>query len=322
MDTTTLLQIIGEVFAGKADHHEMEIVAAYFADRSDLFRDLHENKHEVVLGRRGTGKTMVLKHLSFDSQLHLSKVSASSQGFTTDFAGFYVSLALEDQPKVGPEDDPKLEAVFDHWFNLLTLIPVLAVLEKLSPNPRLSKASIERFTTEVSTNLFGQKFNDLDEFKRWVADQERDIRECCSWPVNQSLAKATDYINGLQKITSVRSFHARLITLLKDLLTPLFPRGPRFYFLLDRFDEVSPERQNVIKHIIQVRPGQAYFVKLGVSHSTKLHLMGVTYQDYRILNIEHDVQSSAYSTFCETVLKKRFAVIREKLKGDAGMALT
>lgn len=313
LDTNALLKVIGEVFAGKADHHEMEIVAAYFADRPDLFTDLQASKHEVVLGRRGTGKTMVLKHMSFESQLRSSVYPIDSIHFCIDFIGFYVSLGLEYQPKIGPEDDPNLETVFDHWFNLMTLLPVLNVLEQLRPNPKFSIKAFERFTSELSLSLFGKLCKNPNEFSVIVAEQEREIRECCNWSPNEALAKASAYLNQLPKITSVRTFLATLTTSLQKLLAPIFQRQPNFYFLIDRFDEVCLERQQVIQHVIQVRPGQTYYVKLGVSHTTKLHLTELTNQDYRILNIEHDVLSDTYTSFCVAVLEKRFAAIRAKL---------
>lgn len=99
-----VLRVIGEVFKPKADEYDPEIVAAYFADRPDLLRTLYDQKHQVVLGRKGTGKTMVLKHLSLPSQIHRNNVAVEDDSFSVDFIGFYVSLGEETQPSVGPGD--------------------------------------------------------------------------------------------------------------------------------------------------------------------------------------------------------------------------
>jgi hypothetical protein len=311
-----LLEIVGEVFASKADHHEMDVVSAFFADRPDLFQDLYENKHEVFLGRRGTGKTMVLKHLSFDSRLHRSPVPLSHPTFAVDFIGFYVPLALEDQPIVGPENDLELQAIFGHWFNLVTLIPALDAIAVLKNSPQISHGALNTFAKEVGNQIFGYDCIDLSSLQQWIRQQEKDIRDCCNWPRVISVEKADHYLRMQPKITTTRSFHTTLTGFLSTLLAPLFSGKPRFFFLLDRFDEVCAERQRVVQHVVQVHPGQAYYIKLGVTHATKLHLVGVTSQDCRILNIEHDINSVAYEAFCEAVLKRRFAVIREKLKAQ------
>lgn len=312
----SLTTIVGEVFAGKADHHEMEIVAAFFAERPGLLSDLHASKHEVVLGRRGTGKTMVLKHLSFESQMYRSQIPISSESFKIDFAGFYISLALEDQPKEGPEHDVRLGAIFEHWFNLLTLVSVVNVLSELRVNPRLSPAAFTKFSEDVASKLFGQRIASFPEFCEWVTGQEDELRQCCQFELGESVERAAQLVRVLPKLTSIRSFHFLLTKELSELLAPLFNGDPRFYYLLDRFDEVSAARQEILKQAIHVRPKQAHYLKLGVSHSSKLHLSDVTFQDYRILDIEHDVNSPGYLTFCKAVLEKRFAVIRERLRRE------
>lgn len=136
--TEAVLRLIGDAFAPKADVYEPDIVAAYFADRPDLLHKLYEQKHQVLLGRKGTGRTMVLKHLSLPCQIHRNNISVTDSNFSVDFIGFYVSLSEQTQPPVGPEHDPELRAVYGHWFNLVCLLSVLDTLNVILRNPKIT----------------------------------------------------------------------------------------------------------------------------------------------------------------------------------------
>lgn len=311
-----VLRVLGDVFAPKADVYEPEIVAAYFADRPDRLSELCDRKHQVVLGRKGTGKTMVLKHLSLPSQIHRNNVPVTDDSFSVDFIGFYISLSKETQPTVGPECDPELRAVFGHWFNLVCLSAVLDTLKVLRESPKISLGTVNEFVKQHSRELLGRKFENVLSLFNWTTNQIKKIQTESDRPASQAVAALQAYAESAPRLTSPATFLPTLSSLLTQELEPIFRQGqaPLFFFLLDRFDEVTQERQDVLKHVIQYQQGQNYYVKLGAAHGTQLHLAGLTPpQDYRIVPIEPEPGTPNYRTFCTKVLEKRFRAIRERL---------
>ena len=312
--TDSLCEILSEVFAAKAEKYDFEIVAAFFADRPELLREIHEPTHAVILGRRGTGKTMVLKYLSLPSQLHSSDVPVSNANFALDFAGFYLSLDINIQPTVGPEHDENLAPVFGHWFNLATLLPVLDGVERLRAHPKLSTIAVEKFAISVSQLAFGVSTSSTEQLLEQLNGRIAEIWEASNYPPQEATRRLLHLTNDLRKISSTRRFHTDLSEIVAGLLRPIFRNDPKFYFLLDRFDGVSKQRQDVIRDLIQVRQGQKYFVELGVDHPSRLHLSELSTHDYRILDIERRLDPTGYARFAERVLHKRFEAIRDRLK--------
>lgn len=243
-DQHQLLEILSDVFAGKADYHEPDIVAAFFAERPDLLRELHEPKHQVILGRRGTGKTMVLKYLSLPAQIHSLGAMGSVSSSSFESVGFYVPLAAELQPTVGPEDDEDIAPLFGHWFNLVTAVPVLDAIELLQKHNLVSEAAGEQFVSDFSTNMLGKRFREIRRLREWINTQINDILSRSYLARSHSIKEQLAYEKTLPRLTSPRTFHAQISSLLNVNLGKLFSGRPRFFFLLDRFDEVSSERQN------------------------------------------------------------------------------
>lgn len=260
---------------------------------------------------------MVLKHLWLPSQIHQNNVLVTDDSFSVDFIGFYVSLSKETQPTVGPECDPELRGVFGHWFNLVCLSAVLDTLKVLRESPKISLGTVNEFVKQHSREFLGRKIDNIFSLYNWTKKQIKKIQTESDRPASQAVAALQAYAERAPKLTSPATFLPTLSSLLTQKLEPIFRQGqaPLFFFLLDRFDEVTQERQDVLKHIIQYQQVQNYYVKLGAAHCTQLHLTGLTpSQDYRIVPIEPEPGTPNYRTFCTKVLEKRFRAIRERLE--------
>ncbi|MEW6095517.1 MAG: hypothetical protein AB1567_03180 [bacterium] len=110
---TEILEKIERAFEIKAESHLPEEISAYFARREDILISLKQPKHQILVGRKGTGKTMMLKYMSLPIQIHYNKTDP-------EFRGFYIKLSTSPSIKFDPENDPNIVMLFGHWFNLYT----------------------------------------------------------------------------------------------------------------------------------------------------------------------------------------------------------
>jgi hypothetical protein len=240
----------------------------------------------LIEGQRGTGKTMVLKYLAFETQ---AKVwSNANKSVTTElqkrenFIGIYSRL---DQ---GVFDRSDLDFVDQEAFRL-RLFEHRLVLFLLSHILRTASA-INRYV-QIASGAFGQF---RDRFA--ILLREPRIRDCSNWDEFNDFAQNTIDMQVTQEdlflgsmsagVTPLEPFNAwltlssQLIPVL-ELAQKVFAIKAPFFFLLDDFDVLRPSQQGLVFAAASARRLDVVAFKYGVMSMGKKTDMSGSGRTYR-----------------------------------------
>jgi len=255
----------------------------------------------VLVGGRGTGKTTVLRMLSYEGQYAL--FGRSPAGFEQmSFIGFYERV---DTNRVRAFDGPEVDEavwikIFAHYLNLRMAAAILRFTSWCATHLEMPNLLDEATCQAVARGLNATPSGNQTELSNAVDDAlitlEAEVNNVGEGrPANLSLQKAPvdRLIRGLRKALP----------------------GRRFFFLFDEYENFTEYQQRVVNSIIK-HSGEDYALKIGVREfgfRTRATLNAeeqlVSPADFVRVPIDEKLKGSRFTTFAAQVCNSRLARI-------------
>ena len=282
-----LQQRVTELFAYKAEWLRQEMFELY--TEPAYFSQLTTNQPCVLVGGRGTGKTTVLRGLSYEGQSRLTDRPVEEW----PYVGLYYRVQthrVRAFTGLGMTDE-EWERPFGHFFNLLVCGRLLRFLQWY----QLGRAE------HTAAALEGPEWRLFE--RAMMIERAGTLREL-SDRLDEALLDFEVYINNLQDeeypqltvlgVPIEKLFEAaRSLPGLEDKL---------FFVLVDEYENFSDYQQRVVNTLLKHAEPQ-YCFKLGVRElgwRTKVTLQGEELRDpsdYQRIDIEQNLDGDAFKEF-------------------------
>lgn len=219
-------------------------------------------KPKMIVGGKGSGKTHLMKHFSYDVQILERKTIAS----IIENDG-YIGIFMRASTLLGKrfnhtKDKEKWRVIFCYYFELFFtktyLFPVLEQLEREHPDKK------DQLVAEI-LNLFDKKIKakTLSDIKRRLSDEVKQINTY----INDYLFD-NDGINQISHIVS----RTELIFGIPKVVKSVFKDIPKieqltFNYFIDEFENFEPQQQDYIQTLIR-ESGNICTFRIGIrSHA-------------------------------------------------------
>jgi len=215
------------------------------------FPELATPRPCLLLGGRGTGKTTVLRCMSYEGQfaLHGKKSDTVS---TWSYYGMYYRVNTNRVTAFqGPElSQEKWQRVFAHYFNLVCCDLIIRFLEWYYLHCPQSQQLSESDCSRVSLSLNLQPASDIASLAKRISEAQ---------------TKFEAYINNVADNDDMQlSLQGAPIDALMEAIQRLSPfKSKHFLFLLDEYENLADYQQQIINTLIK-HSGQFYSFKVGV----------------------------------------------------------
>lgn len=309
-----------------AEQLNHDLIGYLFAKPVEAIYDKLINRENYrIIGGWGSGKTMLLKYISFETQMEV----IGSEGIRkADFIGIYMKIGqtgFKPFLKPGGKFKEGGEILFGHYLNLLILEKIISIIicgrdktvfnippeeesnlvsKVLAKFPTISENSQMGFISPADVEML-----DLNNLKKKIENWRIEIETFLNI---RDLEKDLKYKNMLSVYpTSIRTFLNEVIQEIRNTLNA-FSRK-RFYVLLDECDLFSEGQQKVINTIIKPRFTTMVF-KLA-SRPPDIKTMetidegvGLTDREIKKLYLDemYNPASASYRNLCYRVAEKRF----------------
>lgn len=268
------------------------------------FPDLTTASPCFLVGGRGTGKTTVLRCLSYEGQFALSKHKAESIR-QWNYYGMYYRVNTNRVTAFKGEELPEDRWVklFAHYFNLLLCDLIFNFLDWYvlhSPD---------------SLELGGKACSKIG--KTLHLDGAKSVRELEDHVENSRL-EFEAYINNVADGPSPPlTLQAAPVDALMEAVSelPQF-KGRNFFFLLDEYENFVDYQQQVVNTFIK-HSGQLYSFKIGVKElgwrrraTLQEHEQLVSPADYVRISISDNLKGDKFKRFARNVCNERLAKLQ------------
>lgn len=257
----------------------------------------------MLVGGRGTGKTTVLRGLSYQGQFALTDVKKHPVSDWSHF-GFYLRI---DTNRVsafsGPEvPENRWQKLLAHYLNLLFCDLVFEFLdwyeEQTGNVVDLDDGILKRFTISLC-----------------VGEADRlSIRDS----IADGIVRFESYINNIGEADAAQiSMQAAPVDLLFAALTKTQTfASAKFSFLLDEYENLTESQQQVVNTLLKHASG-AYTFKIGIREegwrcrtTVNANEQLQSPADYRLINIEEELEAD-FPKFAAAVCDARLDALRE-----------
>lgn len=307
---------LSNLFAHKAEwlHHDL-----YTLFKSPgYFKVLELNQSCILVGDRGTGKTSVLRGLSYEGQHRLSQSHLKDW----KFLGVYLRIEGFGNLKGKGKTEEEWVMLFSHYFNLIICNVILKML--------LWYESSEQCQLKLRYTDWAIFLESLSIF---VDSEKPFTAKMLSLEIEMAIARFSKYTNNIQDSKNQTPEFSTLgqpIDYLIDVIYQLHPFSSKpIYIMLDEYEVFSDYQQMVVNTLIKQSPGRKYCFKVGVRElgwREKKTIEGQVLQapnDYSKISIREDVGDKNFSVFAEQVCNQRLELLQQYLpKGHSSVELT
>lgn len=269
------------------------------------FPELTTRRPCVLIGGRGSGKTTVLRSLSYQGRCLLERAGTSIKHW--EYYGFYHKVntnrvaSFQDSPLLTDEDWKKL---FAHYVNLMLSSEVVKFLiwfQEKEPNldslPPISCNRISRVlrikTSNSTEELFENIQSSYDDFESYVNNIDSDQK-----PQLSMQGKPLDII--FEELAKVDQFSEKA-----------------FFFILDEYENFTDSQQVIMNTLIK-HSGPNYTFKVGVrelgwriknTHNGNEYLSSPA--DYVRIDISERLDGDIFGKFARDVCSARLQKLSE-----------
>ena len=294
---------------------EYSDVISYWCQPYDYFSGLHEDDllksttPIIIEGARGSGKTMILKHLSYYCQKHTENADRKSNliayfseigtlgvyyRFKNDFGKLLASLNCSQEMK----DD-----VFSEYFNLYYTRELLTVINDLVNNLYLTNETVAKMQHALITE-FNTPLESVDESIIYINTRIELIDQ---------FIQQIKYIGDVESAFSGTVLKKGYLQKLLRIIRAIIPEWSslKLAILIDEYENISAFHKIVNTYIKQTDSNLGITYRIGVRPSgitTYSTLIGKeslqASRDYILLRL-HAANPKKYQAFLKSVANKR-----------------
>ena len=295
---------LSEVFGSYKAEWLRERVFDFFT-APDYLPELMTSRPCVLVGGRGTGKTTVLRGLSYEGQFALTGRDARAIPEWKHY-GLYLRVNTNRVMAFsGPEvDDSLWIKLFSHYLNLLLCDQVVRFLAWFRLYTSLEFELEPRRAADISASLH--------------LGSASSIRELAE-NLTSARLKFEAFINNVADAPRPSlSMQGAPVDALFEAITELSPfkKNKAFFFLVDEYENFQDYQQQVVNTLIK-HSGQWYTFKIGVRElgwrmrsTLNQNEQLVSPADYVRINIVERLEGDAFKEFAKSVCNSRLATIR------------
>jgi hypothetical protein len=293
---------LGQLFAYKAEWLRERLFELY--TEPSYLPELTTSRQCALIGGRGTGKTTVLRGLSYTGQHALNK-RAGVRANDFPYYGFYYRI---DTNRVtafqGPElDEGRWAKVFGHYMNLVLCDLVLKFLDWFqihgTPDTELPERDCEKIAASLhlaEVHTFRELANELDRAKTKFEAYINNVADHEPISLSMQGAPIDAILEGFTRI-------------------PAFV-GKQFFFLLDEYENLTDYQQQVVNTLIK-HAGELYTFKIGVRElgwrcrtTLNENEQLISPADYDRIDISKKLKGQVFRDFAHTVCSDRLSRIK------------
>lgn len=294
------IEQLGELFGSYKAEWSQELIFQLFT-RPDYFPELETARPCVLIGGRGTGKTTVLRSLSYEGRDALPRVG-DADASTWPYYGFYYRV---DTNRVTAFDGPDLPRrtwtrVFGHYVNLLLCGQVIRFLDWYARERPGDSVLEPRACQTVSVSLHLE-----------IADTVQGLLV----GINAARVRFEAFLNDLGESDRIPlSLQGAPIDELMSAVArlPQFT-GKRFFFIIDEYENFLDYQQEVMNTLIKHSGGHHTF-KVGVRELgwRKRTTLNPNEQltspaDYHLIPIAEKLDTATFTKFAADIINQRLA---------------
>jgi len=268
-----------------ADGLDYADIPYLFVSEYTDFQTINKHFDTLLEGQRGTGKTMVLRYIAFESQIYewIEKYKKHSDAFFSNpqhFVGIYCRLeqGVFDKADLDAVDsDVRKDQLFEHRLVLYCLSKSLETLSSVFKYRTISGDGLRRLKGHLKTLLSEpgieacQDWNELMTFASDTIDArvlEEDLHVA-----SLSSSTPTTFVPYL----TLASQFKRFLKLLQEILGIKIP----FFLLLDDFDVLRASQQMCVFRTASNRQHNLVCFKYGIMSLGKKATLSGTNRRYR-----------------------------------------
>lgn len=293
-----------------------EEVISYWCDPFNLYKieeiELLNSKTPIFIeGERGSGKTMILKYISYYCQKELIEQNNgtdlinyfSNKGsigiylrYKEDFVNMFSSLTSSEETK---------KQLFTYYYELLILRETLQIIDDLikNSNTTINEIMCSNLYQDFN-NLFNENFNDICEV---ISHVNTELSNLDKWVRNSRYIENAEDILTKQIIINVFSSSINIIKnslpLLKDTM---------FLIIIDEYENAKEYQQNLNSYIKKVDHNENISYRIGMriegiyTYDTSLGEPLQVNRDFLLkkLYFQHN---HIFKNFLKTVCEKRLS---------------
>ena len=256
----------------------------------------------MLIGGRGTGKTTVLRSMSYEGRFALARKNVEAIPEWKYYGFYYRTDTNRVTAFKGPEISPeRWVKVFAHYFNLVLSDLVLRFLEwfhlVLPNSPTLTQEQCAR----VATTLHLRDCGSLSALASAVSDAQLTFEA---------------YVNNIaddDKAVPLSMQGAPAELLLGEALKLDQFRGKHFFFLLDEYENFEDYQQKIVNTLIK-HASEYYTFKIGVKElgwrcrtTLNENEQLISPADYVRIRIQDKLEGGTFAEFALRVCSERTA---------------
>ncbi len=239
------------LFATRAEELGNRVFDYFAMPAESFYTRLLKNKAAVLVGGRGTGKTMLLKSMAFEYKVINKTVDESSQVWFSDhYLGCYIraDTNIVSGFKGRGIDDESWQLLFAHYFNFRTLQQIVKTI----------KSAVEKLIiTEKDLEEFIERYGEVLGYPRFEIQSLKEMEE----NIRYKLDELVRYINNPKKrdIPELTNNGTLIFECCQMLSNKTTFANKTWYILIDEYENLNEDQQRIINTLIKANQPPVIF---------------------------------------------------------------